>query len=396
VASFGLGSLLARARSKNLHLWGAGYARWVARTALPRARASFRPPGAGPRHLLFAFCDHFEPLWRTEDRARGAARVRAWQSGYPALAASFRDADGRPPRHSFFFPGEDYAPDYLEGLADLARRGFGEVELHLHHAGDTAATLGSKIETYLQLFAEHGHLTRDPDGRLRYAFIHGNWCLANARHDGRWCGVDDELPLLFTTGCYADFTFPSAPDESQPAIVNQIYWPDGDLARRRAYDGGTAAAVGQWHSDRLLLVQGPLALGFERRAGRLPRPRIDSAAVTARDPATPARLRAWVRQQIQVAGQADWIFVKVHTHGAPEPEAESLLGAGGRMLHHELTTRYNDGRSWRLHYVTAREMFNIAKAAMDGETGDPDHFRDHLLPPPPVSTPTCSPTPTRR
>ncbi len=72
------------------------------------------------------------------------------------------------------------------------------------------------------------------DGKLRYAFIHGNWCLANARPDGRWCGVDDELPLLFDTGCYADFTFPAAPDPSQPPIVNQIYWPDGDLARRRA------------------------------------------------------------------------------------------------------------------------------------------------------------------
>ena len=48
---------------------------------------------------------------------------------------------------------------------------------------------------------------------MRYAFIHGNWCLANARKDRRWCWVDEELPLLFDTGCYADYTFPSAPEE---------------------------------------------------------------------------------------------------------------------------------------------------------------------------------------
>ena len=56
------------------------------------------------------------------------------------------------------------------------------------------------------------------------------------------------------------------------------------------------------------------------------------------------------------------------------------------MLHRELTTRYNDGQRWRLHYVTAREMFNIALAAMEGRQGDPGLFRDHLLPPPPTRT----------
>src|SRR3954469_14901286 len=90
-------------RDKNLHVWTAGYARWAAGRAVAALRGA-RPDG--PRHLLFAFCDHYEPLWETKDRAVGAARVRAWSEGYPALASSFRDADGRPPRHSFFFPGE--------------------------------------------------------------------------------------------------------------------------------------------------------------------------------------------------------------------------------------------------------------------------------------------------
>jgi hypothetical protein len=369
-------------RAKNLHVWTAGYARWAARATVERAVATLRGR-AGPRHLLFAFCDHYEPLWKTKDRDVGAARVQAWSRGYPALTAGFRDADGRPPRHSFFFPGEEYEPGYLEALAELARQGLGEVELHLHHDGDTAENLRRTIGDYLGLFAQHGHLTRGADGRPRYAFIHGNWCLANARADGRWCGVAEELPLLHDTGCYADFTFPAAPDESQPGIVNQIYWPDGDLSRRRAYETGTPARVGQRLHDRLLMIEGPLGLAL--KPGTLPRPRIESSAVTANDPATPARLRTWTGQGIGVVGRPEWVFVKVHTHGAPEKQAASLLGDGGRAMHTELTTRYNDGARWRLHYVTAREMYNVAIAAMDGKTGDPNDYRDYLLPPPPVA-----------
>jgi hypothetical protein len=366
--------LIARTCGKNLHAWLPGYVRHLL------ARRRFVD---GPRHLLFALCDHFEPLWRNADVAVGEARVRAWEEGYPALARSFRDADGRTPRHSFFFPGEQHAPSYLERLGRLTRGGYGEVELHLHHDGDTPAKLRRDLVSYLHAFTSHGHLTRDPDGRPRYAFIHGNWCLANARKDRRWCGVDEEMQLLFDTGCYADFTFPSAPDECQPGIVNQIYWPDGDLTCARAYERGVRARVGERKADRLLLIQGPLALA--RRPGRL-LPRIEGSALTAADPATPTRLRTWAAQAIHVAGRPGWVFVKVHTHGAPEAQAASLLGEGGRALHHELTTRYNDGRRWILHYVTAREMYNLAIAAMDGASGDPAPYRDHVLPPPPAAS----------
>jgi hypothetical protein len=372
-----------RLRRKNLHVWTAGYARWLAESAVPHARAALGRNGA-PRHLLFAFCDHYEPHWKNKDPVRGLERVRAWLHGYPTLAGPFRDSEGRPPRHSFFFPGEEYSPAYLDALASLARRGLGEVELHLHHDADSADNLRRTIGEYLGLFARHGHFSREAGGRLRYAFIHGNWCLANARSDGRWCGVPEELPLLHDTGCYADFTFPAAPDESQPGIVNQIYWPEGDLSRRRAYEQGTPARVGERRDDRILMIEGPLALAL--KPGGVPKPRIENAAVTADDPATPSRVRTWVRQGICVAGRPEWVFVKVHTHGAPEKQAASLLGDGGRMMHAELTTRYNDGRRWRLHYVTAREMYNIAVAAMDGKDGDPGAFRDYVLGPPPAAS----------
>jgi hypothetical protein len=106
----------------------------------------------------------------------------AWADNYPKLG-EFRDSDGRAPRHGFFFPGEEYKPYYLDRLGELARAGFGEVEFHLHHDGDTAETLAPRIREHIKTFAEHGHISRDKDGNYQWAFIHGNWSLANGRPD---------------------------------------------------------------------------------------------------------------------------------------------------------------------------------------------------------------------
>lgn len=360
---------------KNMDAWLGGYARHLAKSAVA-------PAVEGTRHLLFAICDHYEPLFDSCNTALGDARVRAWAEGYPALCGKFRDADGMAPRHSFFFPGEQYIPRWMDALAKLTKDGFGEVELHMHHDHDTAETLRAKIELYKRRFAEHGLFSRGPNGEVRYAFIHGNWCLANARKDGRNCGVDDELVVLHDSGCYADFTFAAAPDESQPSIVNQIYWPTGDLARKRAYEQGEVARVGHVYDDRLLMITGPLAIA--PRAEKVPF-WIDNAGITKRRPPTPFRLRTWTAQNIHVEGRPEWVFVKAFTHGAPEPQADVFLGEPAKVLHETLAAKYNDGVRWKLHYVTAREMFNIAIAAMQGKTGDPGQYRDLGLPRPPVA-----------
>ena len=379
-------SIVGRIRQKNLHTWLPGYGLYLARRAVDEIRtqvAARRGNGqpSGPRHLLFAMCDHYEPLHGKVSIEQGEERVKAWEEGYPALVDRFRDADGKRPLHSFFFPGEEYAPQYLDALARLAKGGYGEVEFHLHHDGDTAHTLRQAILEHLAKIAQHGHFSRDPDGRVRYAFIHGNWSLANGREDGRWCGVDEEIPLLWDTGCYTDMTFPSAPDECQPNIVNQVYWPIGNLARRRGYEYGEPARVGNRKNDRILMIQGPIALA--KRPGKMS-VRIESSAIDHTDPPSPARIRTWANQQIHIEGRPEWVFVKLHTHGAPEKNAAVLLGDGGRVLHETLTSRYNDGRRWILHYVTAREMYNIAMAAIDGKSGNPNEYRDYERPQPPV------------
>jgi hypothetical protein len=363
--------VLSRLRKKNLHQWLPDYARHLVR----RART---PQSGNQRHLLFALCDHYEPHWGRAPDDVAKARVDAWADNYPKLG-EFRDSDGRAPRHGFFFPGEEYKPYYLDRLGELARAGFGEVEFHLHHDGDTAETLAPRIREHIKTFAEHGHISRDKDGNYQWAFIHGNWSLANGRPDGRWCGVDDELPLLKKLGCYVDLTFPSAPDPCQPDKVNQIYWPVGDLAKRRSYEHGERARVGASYDDRLLMITGPLAFARKGTAGI----RLENGALTGDDPPNAQRVHTWAAQGIHIEGRPEWVFVKVHTHGAIEKTAASLLGDGAHAMHTALQHYKRNG--WNLHYVTAREMFNVARAAMDGKQGNPaDHF-DYIVKPPPVA-----------
>src|SRR5690606_5184402 len=107
-----------------------------------------------------AFCDHYEPMWAGATYEQEVARVDRWHQDYPAMAAKHHDADGCHPKHSFFYPEEEYREEHLNKLVDLCTRGFGEIEIHLHHDNDTAAGLSEKITRFLRTLDEkHGAVT---------------------------------------------------------------------------------------------------------------------------------------------------------------------------------------------------------------------------------------------
>lgn len=359
-------------RARNMQIWIGSYLRR-------------RPPHVvdRPVHVMFCFVDHFEPGWRGADLETQRRRVDRWCRDYRALASRHRDADGRPPQHSFFYPEEEYAPEHLDKLAELCADGYGEIEVHLHHDNDNEANFRKTMSGFCEvLHNRHGALPRDPEsGELRFGFIHGNWCLDNSRPDGRWCGIDNELVLLRELGCYADFTLPSAPSDTQTRTINSIYYATDDPARPKSHDMGTPARVGGTPQGDLLLIQGPLGLNWsDRRFGIVPR--IENADVRGGQPPTQRRVDAWVRTGVHVLGRPDWVFVKIHTHGTQEADMDTLLGPPVDDMHAYLETAYNDGRRHVLHYVSAREAYNIAKAAEAGHEGNPHDYRDFLLPPP--------------
>jgi hypothetical protein len=431
---------------KAIDKWLPGYLDSVLR----RPRACTRP-----RHLLFCVADHFEPRRGGVDAAAARADVASWVDAYPGAVRGFRDAAGRPAQHTFFYPHEEYDPAILDRLAGLCREGFGEVEIHLHHRHDTAEGLRRKLESFRDtLGTAHGLLGRDAAGAARYGFIHGNWALGNSRPDGDWCGVNEELGILAATGCYADFTFPSAPSPTQARMVNAIYRATDTPGRPRGADRGVR--VGRETADHrpqtadhrpqtadhrpqtvereegkgttsniqrptpnvqveeqgnrlhpntehrpvrrssqseggtpntgasaLMLIPGPLALNWRwRKWGILPR--LENAELSGVNPPTGQRLKLWAGLGIGVGGQPDWVFVKVHTHGCVPANRAVIMGPAMRDLHEALQRGFNDGAMWRLHYVTAREMYNLARAAEDGKSGNPAPWRDYEVGPPPL------------
>ena len=326
------------------------------------------PPG--PVHVFLCIADHFEPAWHGAGRQAQQERVLRWTRAYPTLSAPFVDSAGRRPRHTFFYPAEQYHPALLDPLAELCHSGWGDVEIHLHHDRDTRENLRETLQSFAsQLSSRHGLLRRDEWGAIRYGFIHGNWALNNCRPDGRWCGVDDELSVLAESGCYADFTMPAAPSPAQPRAVNQLYYADcRPEAGRNAHACGKAAAVGQLPPpDGLLMVQGPLLFDWSRRKwGCLPK--LENGDLRAGNAPSLSRLAAWVSAGIHVQGRPEWIFVKLHTHGAPEANAEMLLGQPMRQFHEDLARLAQSTELFRYYYVTAHEMAQLIHQAERGQT----------------------------
>ncbi len=362
-------------RARNMQIWLPAY-----------LRRRKRPAVAGPTHVMFCFVDHFEPMHGRPALDVQRARVDRWCREYRALATRHRDADGRPPQHVFFYPEEEYLEEHLAKLERLCRDGYGEIEVHIHHDDDTEANFRDTITRFKTLLHErHGALSRHPGtGELMFGFIHGNWCLDNSSPDGSWCGLDNELVLLRELGCYADFTMPSAPSPTQTRIINSIYYATDDPARPKSHDHGTPVRAGAPAEGDLLLVQGPVGLNWrDRRHGFVPR--VENADIRSNYPPTPARVDGWIDAGIHVEGRPEWVFVKIHTHGAPEKDAEVVLGPAVDAMHTRLEEAYNDGERYVLHYVSSREMFNIIKAAEAGHGGNPNDYRDFVLPPPAAS-----------
>ena len=294
-------------------------------------------------------------------------RVERWVQDYPRLAAGVRDSRGQGPQHTFCYPAEVYNPEHIEMLAGLCRQGHGDVEVHLHHDNDTSTHLRETLERFRDtLFYEHGLLRKNARGEITYGFVHGNWSLCNSRPNGRACGVNDELTVLRQTGCYADFTMPSAPDPTQTTTVNSIYYASDRPPRPKAHDIGIPAQVGLASPEEsLLLIQGPLAVDWHRRKWGI-LPRLENADLHDGFPPTLARFGLWLRAGVGVLGRPDWIFVKLHTHGAPERDASMLLGEPMRTFHRDLAACAARNPCLRYYYVTAREMADLAHQAERG------------------------------
>jgi hypothetical protein len=109
-------------------------------------------------------------------------------------------------------------------------------------------------------------------------------------------------------------------------------------------------------------------------------PGIENAALTGANPPTLRRLKLWKDAAIAVRGRPDWLFIKLHCHGMdPRPKnTDAVLGASMRRFLQDLVEKAPE-RGECVHFVSAREMVNIALAVCDGREGTPGGYRDYRL-----------------
>ena len=329
----------------------------------------------GTRHIIFLVCDHFEPRHGIIREEQAGARLQRWAKEYAIFQRRCQESFGISPKHTWFYPPH-HGYEHLPDLARMTFDGLGEVELHYHHDGDNSASLRANLQSTLLEYHRWGLLLESGvDPRTAFAFIHGDWALDNSAH-GKYCGVNDELTILRELGCWGDFTMPSA-NECQTRKINSIYYAVDNPDRPKSHDWGVNARVGRVGQPGLFMMQGPLGINW-----RAPRyPRIENASLTSANWGRPDRIRMWLDCHVHVKGRPEWIFVKLHAHGAVEHDFDALFGEKAFEMHRWLNEKYNDGEQYRLHYVTAREAYNIAKAAEAGRAGDPGQYRDFEITP---------------
>jgi hypothetical protein len=359
------------------------YARKVFPSATWRALKS---PVRGPVHLIFALADHFEPAIDPEDgqkrvsRSEQERRLEYWTREYPKVIDGWRDRDGHPFVHTYFYPAEQYDEGLIEMLADHCHAGWGEIEVHLHHGipqPDTAENTRCVLTEFRDRLAfRHRCLAVEAgSNRPSYAFVHGNFALANSA-GGRLCGVDSEMQILAETGCYADLTMPSGfLHPAQIEKINSVYECALPLDQAAPHRQGHDLAAGRAPTAFPLMIQGPLVTDL-RSSLRSARPVLENGGITAANPAIMHRISLWKQAQVRVDGRPDWLFIKLHCHSMDPTQKDAVIDASFRNFLAALVEGAA-GRKETLHFVTAREMANILLAACDGREGDPGAYRDY-------------------
>ncbi len=315
-------------------------------------------------HVLFLIADHHEP----GTGEQGAARSKHWCEMYKKNIEGIKDDFGNPFQYTWFYPYDHLNSQVLFNLNELVFMGLGEVEFQWHHGNDSNSTFPPKLNAAVAWFNSHGSmLPVGPNPKPQFGFVHGNWALDNSSGNPRQCGVNKELDILRKYGCYADFTFSTLGTVAQPAKINSIYYAK-DTDRPKSYNTGEDAKVGSSNSG-FMIFEGPICCDWHDRIW-------ESGALETTSPFKPHRVRLWLKYASIVKGRPEWLFVKVYTHGVQSRDV--ILSKQFRDMLLELKKVCKKNRL-SLHFVTAREAFNIVKAAEEGYKSNPEVLRDYLL-----------------
>ena len=330
-----------------MYIWLPGYIAGQLRRADPEPNLI---------HIIFLMVDHYEP-GRGE---KGAKVNQEWLDRYKELASRHKDSYGRVPQHSWFYAYEQKNELVMPELVRAVRDGYGEIEFHWHHGNDNNAEFPAKLAEGVAWFNRYGAMI-DAQGKKSFAFIHGNWSLDNS--GGReFCGVTRELEILKSLGCYGDFTFPAFGNIAQPRKVNSIYYASDD-DQSKSYDTGIGSKVGSHNDKDLMIFEGPITIK-------------DYGAIEIDPFPDHGDIDSLIKANVHVSGRPEWVFVKTFTHGVQSRKI--FFDTVVDDIFSYLEMKYKNDK-YKLHYVTAREAYNIVSAAEDGMGGDPNLYLNYKI-----------------
>ncbi|VAW65943.1 hypothetical protein MNBD_GAMMA09-233 [hydrothermal vent metagenome] len=335
-------------KSRNMNLWIMSYIK-------QRLKDKSTP---NIKNIYFCLADHYEPYFGSASENVARQRVTNWCENYPKIAKKHTDSSGNHPKHSYFYPEEEYDEEIINKIKLLCDKNMGDVEIHLHHDNDTADNLEKTLNSFKELLhTKHGLLRKDKNGNIVYGFIHGNWALDNSRPDGKWCGIDNEIDVLIKTGCVYDMTMPSAPSNTQTKTINSIYLAKEDGKCKSHNTGRIVNANTRIAEDELLMIQGPLTLNwYSRKLGLIPR--IESGELSFDAPPNNIRSLLWESCNVSIDGDDKNIFIKLHTHGLEDQNVKMFFELNGfENLWSSLEASFRDRDGYSLYYVTAWEMY---------------------------------------
>ncbi|MGA2091719.1 MAG: hypothetical protein ABSH12_09720, partial [Endomicrobiales bacterium] len=125
-----------------------------------------------------------------------------------------------------------------------------------------------------------------------------------------------------------------------------------------------------------MMIQGPLVPFYKNRSPLSLR--VLGDAIDGNIRVTDKRIDRWVSTSIGIKNINNVIFIKTHTHGATDYEA--VLGDEMNFILSYFERKYSDKKNYILHYVTARQMYNVIKALENGE--DPqviESYRNYMV-----------------
>ncbi len=282
------------------------------------------------------------------------------------IAKNHVDYTGRNFRFTFACPVYNWNESEMTRLKDWCATDLGEIELLMPSDYPGTDSLRWLLEKTV-LFP----------GRSRFAIIRqaGQPSNSRTRRDTK-----AELILLRDFGCYADLSFPDPASSLQPLRINSITSVSHQADSDNPYDDAIPIKSGTVSFGDLFVIDGPTIIDWANW-NDLFSPTVDFGRLSYNSPPDTARIDRWIRANVHVDGQPNWVFVKlILSDDFLTDSSLNLLNSYDQVLDC-LERRFVDGDEFRLHYVTAHEMYNIARAAEAGKIGSAANYVDYKLTP---------------